>query len=100
MEEIVIKKYANRKLYDTSRSAYVALSDIFEYATKGSAFKVLDVGYSEPVDITADVLFKAIIDNDALNKKVFTTDMLLAVVKNHNGSLSEAVAKATNIGGV
>ena len=60
---ITIKKYANRRLYNTGNSAYVTLEDLAEMVKKGEDFVVFDAKSSE--DITRSVLTQIIFEQEA-----------------------------------
>ncbi|MGQ0527067.1 MAG: polyhydroxyalkanoate synthesis repressor PhaR [Alphaproteobacteria bacterium] len=62
-EPTIIKKYANRRLYDTGRSSYVTLDDLCEMVREGYAFIVLDAKTGE--DITRPVLAQIIVDKES-----------------------------------
>lgn len=62
-EPTVIKKYANRRLYDTGRSSYVTLDDLCEMVKDGYDFVVYDAKSGE--DITRSVLTQIIVDQEA-----------------------------------
>ncbi len=64
-EKIVIKKYANRRLYDTSASAYVTLEHLSELTRQGKEFTVQDAKTGE--DLTRAVLAQIIFEQE--NKK-------------------------------
>ena len=59
-DDIVIKKYANRRLYNTSTSTYVTLEDLAEMVKKGDEFTVQDAKTGE--DITHPVLTQIIFE--------------------------------------
>ena len=62
-EPTVIKKYANRRLYDTGRSSYVTLDDLCEMVKEGHDFVVQDAKSGN--DITRSVLTQIIVDQEA-----------------------------------
>ncbi len=62
-EPTVIKKYANRRLYDTGRSSYVTLQDLSEMLRDGYEFVVYDAKSGE--DITRSVLAQIIADKES-----------------------------------
>jgi polyhydroxyalkanoate synthesis repressor PhaR len=62
-EPTVIKKYANRRLYDTGRSSYVTLDDLCEMVKDGYDFVVYDA--KSGADITRSVLTQIIVDKEA-----------------------------------
>lgn len=58
---ILIKKYKNRKLYDTSQQKYVSLKDINELVRKRQDFEVIE--NSTKTNITKEVAFKSLLEN-------------------------------------
>ena len=61
--ETIIKKYANRRLYNTGTSTYVTLEDLARMVKRGEEFKVQDAKTSE--DITHAVLTQIIVEQEA-----------------------------------
>lgn len=61
-DTIIIKKYANRRLYDTQTSSYITQEDLFEMAKKGEDFEVKDVKTGE--DLTRQVLTQIIFEEE------------------------------------
>ncbi|MFL5094812.1 MAG: polyhydroxyalkanoate synthesis repressor PhaR [Xanthobacteraceae bacterium] len=61
-DTVVIKKYANRRLYNTSTSSYVTLDDLAEMVKKGTDFSVYDAKTGE--DITRSVLTQIIFEQE------------------------------------
>ena len=62
-EPTIIKKYANRRLYDTGRSSYVTLDDLCEMVKEGHDFVVQDAKSGE--DITRPVLTQIIVEQES-----------------------------------
>jgi len=62
-DSIIIKKYANRRLYDTQTSSYITQEDLFEMARKGEDFEVKDVKTGE--DLTRQVLTQIIFEEES-----------------------------------
>ena len=62
-EPIVIKKYANRRLYNTGTSTYVTLEDLAAMVKSGEDFTVYDAKTSE--DITRSVLTQIIFEQES-----------------------------------
>ena len=60
-EERLIKKYPNRRLYDTQTSVYVTLADIKELVMANEAFKVVDAKTED--DLTRNILMQIINKN-------------------------------------
>ncbi len=65
--EIVIKKYANRRLYNTGTSTYVTLEDLAKMVKKGEDFVVQDAKSGE--DITHSVLTQIIFEQESKTGK-------------------------------
>ena len=59
----IVKKYANRRLYDTGRSSYVTLEDLAEMVREGIDFKVVDAKSDK--DLTQSVLTQIIVEQEA-----------------------------------
>ena len=73
-EPTVIKKYANRRLYDTGRSSYVTLDDLCEMVKDGIDFVVYDAKSGD--DITRSVLTQIIVDQEAKGENLLPTGFL------------------------
>ncbi|MEM7465688.1 MAG: polyhydroxyalkanoate synthesis repressor PhaR [Pseudomonadota bacterium] len=70
----IIKKYPNRRLYDTSESKYVTLSDVRELVLSGISFCVIDKKSGD--DITRSILLQIIIEQEEEGEPMFSTDVL------------------------
>ncbi len=75
----VIKKYPNRRLYDTEKSSYITLNEVHELVRQGGDFKVVDAGTGE--DITRSILIQIIIEQEGGETPIFTTDMLTKFIR-------------------
>jgi polyhydroxyalkanoate synthesis repressor PhaR len=75
---VIIKKYENRRLYDTSRSRYVNLEDIAQMVREGNEVRVIDAATGE--DLTRLVLTQIIVENAKAPDSVFPIDMLRQMV--------------------
>ncbi|MGD8643601.1 MAG: polyhydroxyalkanoate synthesis regulator DNA-binding domain-containing protein, partial [Chromatiales bacterium] len=73
-EPRIIKKYPNRRLYDTEESRYITLADVQQLLRKGLDLKVVDSQSGD--DITRSILIQIITDQESGDEPVFTTDML------------------------
>ncbi|TVQ82653.1 MAG: polyhydroxyalkanoate synthesis repressor PhaR [Micavibrio sp.] len=80
----VIKKYPNRRLYDTATSRYITLSQVREIIRQGGPFKVVDTNTDE--DITRHILVQIITEQENSEDTVFTTDMLVKMIRFYDGS--------------
>ena len=66
-EKITLKKYANRRLYDTEQSHYVTLNQVADRIRRGQQVEVLDAKTKE--DVTAFILTQILLE-EAKNKNV------------------------------
>lgn len=81
----VIKKYPNRRLYDTAESKYVTLSDVRELVLGGVAFCVIDKKSGE--DITRSILLQIIIEQEEDGDPMFSTDVLEQMIGFYGNSV-------------
>ncbi len=77
-EPTIIKKYANRRLYDTGRSSYVTLDDLCEMVQEGHNFVVIDAKSGE--DLTRGVLTQIIADQEASDETLLPTNFLRTLI--------------------
>lgn len=70
----IIKKYPNRRLYDTEKSSYITLASVYQLIKEGEDFKVVDAESGE--DITRSILIQIIIEQENGDSPIFTTEML------------------------
>jgi polyhydroxyalkanoate synthesis repressor PhaR len=75
----VIKKYQNRRLYDTATSTYVILEDIKQMIMDGDMIRVVDIKTEE--DVTRGVLLQIISDQEANGKPIFSNDFLVQIIR-------------------
>lgn len=88
----VIKKYANRRLYDTGRSSYVTLDDLSEMVQEGHEFVVKDAKSGE--DITRTVLAQIILDQEAKNEgdgTLLPTTFMRQLISFYGGNMQKLV---------
>lgn len=78
-EPRIIKKYPNRRLYDTEESRYITLADVQSLLRKGLDLKVVDSQSGD--DITRSILIQIITDQESGDERVFTTDMLRRFIR-------------------
>lgn len=84
-----IKKYPNRRLYDTEQSRYITLVDLQKLAEKGEEFVVLDATSGE--DITRNILLQIISERENGGNPVFTTDILMRIIRFYGNSVQDAL---------
>lgn len=81
----VIKKYPNRRLYDTYSSSYITLSKIRQFILDGQELKVLDSKTNE--DLTHSILLQVILDKENSNPTLLSNDILIKIIKFYNHPL-------------
>ena len=77
-EPILIKKYANRRLYDTSISQYITLEDVGKMVKKGEEFKVMEAKTGK--DLTRSVLAQIIVDEEANGESLLPISFLRQII--------------------
>src|SRR5436190_10552100 len=87
----IIKKYPNRRLYDTERSSYVTLEDLKKLLVKGVDIKVVDAETDE--DITRNILIQIITEHESGKKATFTTEMLAQIIRLSNDTAQHVFAR-------
>ena len=84
-EDRLIKKYPNRRLYDTQTSTYVTLSDIKSLVMGNEVFKVVDAKTEE--DLTRNILLQIILEEEAGGAPVFSSQMLSQIIRFYGNSM-------------
>jgi polyhydroxyalkanoate synthesis repressor PhaR len=75
----LIKKYPNRRLYDTETSIYITLSDIKKLVQNNTPFRVEDAKSKE--DITRSILMQIILEEETLGSPIFSCDLLSQIIR-------------------
>ncbi len=88
-DPIVIKKYANRRLYNTASSAYVTLDDLSQMVKEGSDFVVHDAKSGE--NITRQVLTQIIFEEEAKGENLLPIDFLRQLIRFYGDSMQAFV---------
>lgn len=89
---IVIKKYANRRLYDTGRSSYVTLDDLCQMVKEGYDFVVYDAKSGE--DLTRSVLTQIIVEQEGkaeAGQNLLPTNFLRQLIGYYGDNMSPLV---------
>ena len=86
---VVIKKYANRRLYDTESSAYITLERLAEMVRQKRDFKVVDAKTGE--DITHNVLTQIIMDEEARGTNMLPVNFLRQLISMYGDSVQSLV---------
>lgn len=86
---IIIKKYANRRLYNTAKSSYVTLDDLSQMVRAGSDFAVFDAKTGD--DITRSVLTQIIVEEEGKDQNMLPANFLRELIKLYGDPLQGVV---------
>jgi len=75
----IIKKYPNRRLYDTDTSSYITLAQVKRLVMDSEPFVVLDVKTGE--DLTRNILLQIILEEESNDSPMFTAPVLASVIR-------------------
>jgi polyhydroxyalkanoate synthesis repressor PhaR len=81
----IIKKYPNRRLYDTEISSYVTLEDVRQLIVEGEGFEVRDAKTGK--DLTRAVLLQILAEHEDIGQPIFSTQLLTTVIRFYGDSL-------------
>lgn len=81
----VIKKYPNRRLYDTEVSSYITIEDVRHLIVDGEDFEVRDARSGE--DLTRQVLLQIIAEHEQDGEPVLSTQLLSQIIRFYGDSL-------------
>jgi polyhydroxyalkanoate synthesis repressor PhaR len=85
-EEIrLIKKYPNRRLYDTATSSYITLADVKRLVLDQVPFKVVDAKTNE--DLTRSILLQIILEEESAGAPMFSSDMLSQIIRFYGNAM-------------
>ncbi len=75
----VLKKYPNRRLYDTQTSSYITLADVKQMVLSGTDFEVRDAKTAE--DLTRSILLQIILEEESGGVPMFSTESLSQIIR-------------------
>ena len=81
----IIKKYPNRRLYDTTTSAYITLTDVRALVMSRSSFAVRDAKTNE--DLTRAILLQIILEEEAGGAPMFTEQVLANIIRFYGNAM-------------
>jgi len=87
----VIKRYGNRKLYDTQQSHYVTLEEISRMVREGQDLRVIDNKTQE--DLTSVTLTQIMLEEEKSTKNAYPLTLLKNLIQQSGGSLTDLVQK-------
>ena len=88
----IIKRYGNRKLYDTELSRYVTIEEVANHIRDGISVKIIDNKTGD--DITSTTLAQIVLDAEKKSRNRTSSSVLETIIK--TGTLSEFVVSSTN----
>ncbi len=87
----IIKKYPNRRLYDTEVSRYITLADVRDLVMSCADFKVLDT--ANDADITRSILLQIMLEEETGGAPLFSANMLAQIIRFYGGTLQGLFAR-------
>lgn len=81
----IIKKYPNRRLYDTEISSYITLEDIRQLIIEGESFEVREAKTGK--DITRSVLLQIIAEHEDIGQPILSAQLLTEIIRFYGDSL-------------
>ena len=89
-EPRVIKKYPNRRLYDTTISSYITLDDVKTLVMDHVSFKIQDAKTGQ--DITRSILLQIILEQEEEGEPIFSSEVLAQLIRFYGDTLQGIVA--------
>lgn len=81
----LIKKYPNRRLYDTRTSTYITLADVKELVIHNEDFQVVEAKTGD--DLTRSILLQIILEAEAGGAPMFTSDLLAQMIRFYGNAM-------------
>lgn len=85
--ERIIKKYANRRLYDATASRHVTLEDLRKLILQGEQIKVIDDKTGD--DVTRSTLLQIVAEQEHFGKPILSSQLLHSIVRFYGTSMEE-----------
>lgn len=87
----LIKKYPNRRLYDTKTSTYITLADVKTLVLQSEDFQVVDAKTGE--DLTRSILMQIILEEESGGAPMFTSDLLAQMIRFYGHAMQGMMGK-------
>jgi len=87
----LIKKYPNRRLYDTRTSTYITLVDVKDLVLKHEDFQVVDAKTGD--DLTRSILLQIILEEEAAGAPMFSSDLLAQMIRFYGNAMQGMMGK-------
>ncbi len=81
----IIKKYPNRRLYDTANSGYITLADVKQMVLEFIDFQVIDAKSGD--DLTRSILLQIILEEESVGVPMFSSEMLSQMIRFYGNAL-------------
>jgi polyhydroxyalkanoate synthesis repressor PhaR len=81
----LIKKYPNRRLYDTKTSSYITLADVKQMVLKQEEFRVLDAKTGD--ELTRQILLQIILEEESGGVPMFSSDLLSQMIRSYGSAM-------------
>ena len=81
----MIKKYPNRRLYDTKTSSYITLVDVKQMVLKHEDFQVIDAKTND--DLTRQILLQIILEEESGGMPMFSADLLSHLIRFYGNAM-------------
>lgn len=81
----IIKKYPNRRLYDTETSSYITLADVKKLVLENVEFKVEDAKTKD--DLTRSILLQIILEEESAGEPMFSSDSLSQIIRFYGNAM-------------
>lgn len=88
--ERIIKRYSNRRLYDTAISRYITFEDVRRLVKAEIGFRVMDARTAE--DLTRNILLQLILEQEEKGQAIFSTEMLQLFVRTYGDAMQGLMA--------
>ena len=88
-ESRIIKKYPNRRLYDTAISSYITLEDVRQLVKQHVTFHIQDAKTGE--DITRNILLQIILEQEQAGEPIFSSEVLSQLICFYGDTLQSII---------
>jgi polyhydroxyalkanoate synthesis repressor PhaR len=85
----IIKKYPNRRLYDTAISSYITLEDVRQLVKQRVTFQIQDAKTGE--DITRNILLQIILEQEQAGEPIFSSEVLSQLICFYGDTLQSII---------
>jgi polyhydroxyalkanoate synthesis repressor PhaR len=87
----IIKKYANRRLYDSERSEYITLADLKDLVVAGERVRVIDAKSKD--DISREVLLQLVAEQETLGRPILNEAILTALIRFYGHPMQQVATR-------